>query len=93
MSENRPLMNRDSLQTVVAVCFVLALLSVTFNFYNLNRLNNHQQFVAELNNHNLAGMQSQLAALNQRLEAVNKRSEDLKRELDEQKKLVATTVD
>jgi hypothetical protein len=90
MSENRPLMNRDSLQTVVAVCFVLALLSVTFNFYNFNRLNNHQRFMAELNNHNIAGMQSQLTSLSQGLEAANKRSQDLKKELDEQKKLAAT---
>jgi len=86
MSEKRELLNGDSAQTVIAVCFVLALLSVTFNFYNFNRLNHLQSFMAMLNNHNIAGMQSQLDQLNTRLEQTQKRVLDLQTQLEAQEK-------
>ena len=35
---DRPLISNENLQTVVAVCFVLSLLSVAFNFYNFTRV-------------------------------------------------------
>jgi len=89
MPEKRTLLNSESLQTVIAVCFVLALLSVTFNFYNFNRLNNLQSFMAMLNNHNITGMQAQLNALDEEIEEANNRLEDVQDQLDEQKKALA----
>lgn len=36
--EGSPVLSSENLQTVVAVCFVLSLLAVTFNFYNFTRV-------------------------------------------------------
>ena len=38
MSEKSSIISSENTQTVVAVCFVLALLAVAFNFYNYVRI-------------------------------------------------------
>jgi hypothetical protein len=38
MSEKSTIISSENTQTVVAVCFVLALLAVAFNFYNYVRI-------------------------------------------------------
>ena len=39
MSERSPVLNSQNLHTIVAVAFVLVLLSLGFNFYNFARMN------------------------------------------------------
>ena len=81
MSEKPQMMSSDSLQTVVAVCFVLALLSVAFNFYNFTRINHVYGFMAELNNYNMQGVSDHLASSSQRIDALTKRLDGVDKKL------------
>ncbi len=82
MSEKPQMMSSDSLQTVVAVCFVLALLSVAFNFYNFTRINHVYGIMSELNNYNMQGVADNLAASGQQINALSKRVDSLDKKVD-----------
>jgi len=82
MSERPDMISSDSLQTVVAVCFVLALLSVAFNFYNFTQINHVYGFMAELNNYNVQGVVDNLAATSQRIDALDKKIDGVDKKIE-----------
>lgn len=65
MSESTKLINQENVQTVIAVCFVIALLALAMNFYNLVQIHRSDDNTLALS-----------AALEQRVSAVESGSSD-----------------
>lgn len=83
MARESRLFTGESLQTVVAVCFVLSLLSVAFNFYNFTRLMQLAKASTAAENYNTAALDTRsmdntkkVAELEAKLAAVETRLAD-----------------
>ena len=81
MSDNEnPLISESNLQTVVAVCFVLALLSVAFNFYNFTRINAVFNGLADVQNITVSGVNNANQAQADRVTLLEKRIKKLEKQ-------------
>jgi len=77
MNEKRPLISAENQQTVLAVCFVLSLLGVVFNFYNHTRINRVIGASTRMNNINVEQIQTNLNSQAKALSALEKRVADM----------------
>jgi hypothetical protein len=77
MSEKRPMISAENQQTVLAVCFVLALLSVVFNFYNYTRINRVISATARMNNINVEQIEENLRAQQRAIGALEKKQAEM----------------
>jgi hypothetical protein len=82
LSNNTEIISPANLQTVVVVCFILALLSLAFNFYNFSRVN-----AAIMNTHtaHFLGNKTDLALVDRinRLSSLEGRLKEIEREMAE----------
>ena len=60
MSESRPMISAENQQTVLAVCFVLTLLTSAFGLYNYSRTSKVISATAHMNNINVENIHGNL---------------------------------
>ena len=81
MSDNNSVFATSNLHTVVAVGFVLALLSIAFNFYNFTRMGQVLEATAIAANGNFNAVDAKIQKLNAKVSALEKSNADLKKQL------------
>lgn len=78
---NEKLFDPRNLQTILAVAFVLALLSVTFNFYNFTRIQQLTVISARANEASMQTMTTALVEARQQSKALQEQVDELEARL------------
>lgn len=73
MAEKRSILSEENQPTVIAVCFVLALLALGFGVYDMLQIRGLSMLVQRVNNVNVESINSQLSAATTRLADLEKR--------------------
>ena len=77
MAEKRPILSEENQPTVIAVCFVLALLATGLGVYDMLQTRGLSVQVQRMNNINVESINSQLSATATRLTELEKRLGDV----------------
>jgi hypothetical protein len=73
MAEKRSILSEENQPTVIAVCFVLALLALGFGVYDMLQIRGLSMIVQRVNNVNVESINTQLSAATTRLADIEKR--------------------
>ena len=73
MAERRSILTEENQPTVIAVCFVLALLATGFGVYDLLQIRSLSMFVQRTNNENVEAVNTQLSTAMTRLADLERR--------------------
>jgi hypothetical protein len=77
MAERRSVLTEENQPTVIAVCFVLALLATGFGVYDLLQIRSLSMFVQRTNNVNVESVNTQLSTAMTRLADLERRLGDI----------------